>query len=187
MKVKCQALEQGLTSDKFCITISCDYFWWWCCGYWSRPGDRGLPTGPQLPCSHPPCWSSQPLRTASSKFLLFPHKPGLPPLSHHLAGSVVKKMDAVSALFMAFIRKSSPSVPRGGPGGLRGREVQPSPGLDGCKDPPPPTRWTLPGSGVGQSQGNLQVLPTDHVRFLLWEKVSMAALLGMGLWEDGPG
>lgn len=94
---------------------------------------------------HPSCPPSpdfQPLGAANSKFFLSPHKPSLPPLSRHLAGSPVKKTDATSALFMTLIPKPAQHTLGEGLGAQEagGRHCPPGPDSHGAAplcDPSP--------------------------------------------------
>lgn len=141
-----------MPSNKHYVSISCYYCC--CCAYCCsrRLGQRHLPARPQLPRGRPSSQGSGPLGAAGSKFLLSPHKAGLPPLSHHLAGSAVKKTDATSALFTALIPEPCSVGSRGG-----GR------GGGGLPQAVPAAETTLSMIAVllrcGQSLGHLPVAP----------------------------
>lgn len=171
VRIKCKALEQSSTSDKYYTNIG--------------SAATAMSTGWAIRvCPHiPAAAAALPLellpRAASSKFLPFPPKPGLPPPNHHLAGSAVKKTDATSARLRLQFPKPAVRAPgeagRGG-GGLpsqRPRQLQRRPRSDpgslscGVIHGPPasaPCRHLLPSSGNrrGQASGDKVTCPQPH-------------------------
>jgi hypothetical protein len=117
---------------------------------------------PAIECC-PPSLSSQPLGAAGSKFLLSPHKPSLPLLSHHLAGSAVKKTDATSALFMTLIPKPCSAGSQGGVGEGEGRQALTFHGLTAAGSPLTVTLscmvWAVCGPSVSLACGSAPILP----------------------------
>lgn len=121
---------------------------------WLQQHD-GLPTppytAPAIP-SCPPSLDFQPLGAANSKFFRSPHKPSLPPLSHHLAGSAVKKTDATSALFMTLIPKPARRAPGEGLGTEEAGGRHCPPGPDSHRLLLSVTRLSQCGQPTGQLQ-----------------------------------